>query len=873
MRIGWIVSDTSERVASTRYRCHYPAIALESHGYESRFYHRSADAIGELDQLDVVVLVKRVDGRGAELAQLARSKGKRVVIDMCDNILVWSYEKTPDQRSAQHLIAASLFADVMVFASSALADAVRPYLPASAHLVVIPDQVETRESVAAAERLTARQLRVQPSGQRRGTPLGRIVAFAKFAVVSPGEARRVVRRKLSLPGASGMAGTKRSRTPLARLAAFARFAVVSPAEARQVLRRKLSLPGASGSAVTNSSVIKEGPLKVANPNAAIAKVVPEMRDPQTRSVVWFGNYGAPHSDFGMLALLKAVPALEAVSRDVDLELVIVSNSEKTYASYVAPLPIRSRYIPWSSTAVFDALAQADVCLLPFGDDDFSVTKSANRAALALAHGVPVVASPLESHEPLRDCIVVGEWERGLRRYLGADRFAAREADVAKARPLLDLLYSSEATARAWLEILDEAQRPLRFGRAIQARGSDVAVLLGLGQDLDVLLPVIDALRRRRDVRLKVLLAEGLVDRSPRVLKAMIERGIVPYALERALILEGDDRAVRGLDALITGAETSLNPHRVPHALTLAAQSVGVETYTLQHGIENVGLSYFDDVHDAQVEIAADHILTWADPVRLPSAVPPGTRARCRVVGRTSKIEAQVVTLPDELAGRQIVGVFENLHWHRYSEAYRKAFIYDVAALARERPDLTVLVKPHHAGQFLVKNPGFAEAAPSNLVIANPTDPRWEPYTAPALIPLCVAVVTTPSTVALDAAELDVPVAVAAYDLKLPAFEGLPQLRCAEDWLGFLAGAIADPVGARATATAYRDRVRLPGDAAERVVEFVLSRTEGRRQRTRIPAYGAGVGQVCVALSATPRESAAPGLGLTSDVESAVRTAH
>ncbi len=861
MRIGWIVSDTSERVASTRYRCHYPAIALKSHGYDSRFYHRSADAIGALDQLDVVVLVKRVDAQGAELAHLARSKGKRVVIDMCDNVLVWNYEKTPDRRGAQHLVAASLFADVMVFASSALADAVRQHLPARAHLVVIPDQVETRESVAAAERLTAEQFRVQPSFERRGTPLGRIFAFAKFALASPAEARGVVRRKLFLSGASGMAVTKRPRTPLGRIAAFARFAVASPAEARQVVGRKLFLPGASGNAVTNSPLIEDGPAKVVNPSAAIVKTALDARDPQPRSVVWFGNYGAPHSDFGMLALLKAVPALEAVSREVDLELVVVSNSDKTFASYIAPLPIRSRYVPWSPMAVFDALAQADVCLLPFGDDDFSVTKSANRAVLALAHGVPVVASPLSSHEPLRDCIVIGDWERGLRRYLGVDRVAARESDVAKARPLLDLLYSSEATARAWLEILNEAQRPLQFGRAIQARGTDVAVLLGLGQDLDVLLPVIDALRRRRDVRLKVLLAEGLVDRSPRVLKAMIERSIVPYALEREPVLQGDDRAVRGLDALITGAETSLNPHRVPHALTLAAQALGVETYTLQHGIENVGLSYFDDVHDAQVEIAADHILTWADPVRFPSAIPTATRARCRAVGRTSKIEAQVVALPGELADRQIVGVFENLHWHRYSEAYRKAFIADVAALARAKPDLTVLVKPHHAGQFLVKNPGFAEEAPANLVIANPADRRWEPYTAPALIPLCVAVVTTPSTVALDAAELDVPVAVAAYDLTLPAFEGLSQLRCTHDWLSFLAGALADPVGARATAAAFRDSVRLPGDAAERVVEIVLSRTEGRR-RAPTPAYGAGAGRACVALPATPPESVAPGFGLT-----------
>ncbi len=794
MRIGWVVPNVSARFASTRYRCYYAALALEAHGYESRIFCRSAEAISALDGLDAVVVVKQVDRKGAELASLAKARGKRVFIDLCDNVLVWSYERVADQRNVQHLVTASIFADAVIVASPALADAVRPALPASTRLLVIADQVETRQSVAAAEGLA-----VRASG-------------GHFAIDATPRWRL------------GRASFLRRGSPLWRASAFAKFAVESPAEAAQVARRKLGLAiGAAGTAArAEPTAPHNGTIELPNPLAAIVASAAEGREPQRRSVLWFGNYGAPHSDFGMLALLKTVPALEAIARDIDIELVVVSNSAKTYAAYIAPMPIRSRYVPWSPDAVFEALDYADVCLLPFGEDDFSVTKSANRAVLALGHGVPVVASPLASHEPLRDCVVLGDWEAGLRRYVGADRAEARAEDVAAARPVLEAHYSPEATARAWLELFAVPPRTLHLGRPADRPRAEVAVLISLSQDLDLLLPVIDALRQRNGVRLKVLLAEGSVAGSQRVLRAMVERGIVPYALERELLLEGDDRIVRGLDALITGAETSLNPHRVPHALTRTANALGVRTYTLQHGLENVGLSYFDDVHDAGIEIAAQHILTWADPARLPEATPVTVRARSRAVGRTSKVDARCMPVPAEIAGRPTIGVFENLHWHRYSEAYRKTFLADMIGLARARSELAVMVKPHHAGLFLIKDPALLEAAPTNLIIVDPRDPRWEPYTAPAMIPLCKAVITTPSTVALDAAELDVPVAVAAYDLKLPVFEGLPELRKESDWREFVAGALADPGAARASTAAFRERVRMPGDAAERIAQIVLA---------------------------------------------------
>ncbi len=71
------------------------------------------------------------------------------------------------------------------------------------------------------------------------------------------------------------------------------------------------------------------------------------------------------------------------------------------------------------------------------------------------------------------------------------------------------------------------------------------------------------------------------------------------------------------------------------------------------------------------------------------------------------------------------------------------------------------------------------------MIANPSDPTWEPYTAPSLLKLSDAVITTPSTVAIDACAAGLPVAVVAYDLNLPRYGLLPLILKENDYFEFL----------------------------------------------------------------------------------------
>src|SRR5687767_11202184 len=92
MKIAWIVSDLRVTIASTRYRCFYPALGLlREFGHQSAFFSMSDAALPLLGNFDVLVFVKRVDGTARRLANEARKAGKAIYLDLCDNIIVSRY--------------------------------------------------------------------------------------------------------------------------------------------------------------------------------------------------------------------------------------------------------------------------------------------------------------------------------------------------------------------------------------------------------------------------------------------------------------------------------------------------------------------------------------------------------------------------------------------------------------------------------------------------------------------------------------------------------------------------------------------------------------------------------------------------------------
>jgi glycosyltransferase involved in cell wall biosynthesis len=177
----------------------------------------------------------------------------------------------------------------------------------------------------------------------------------------------------------------------------------------------------------------------------------------TARVIWFGRHGTFHSESGMGLLRPVIEQLERAHRERPIELVVISNNRIRFDALTHDVKIFTRYETWSNERVFFELSRADLFVMPSARDPFSLCKSANRAVLALANNVPVVASYLESLEPLRDAMVIDDWQAGIRGYLFNPDLVADH--LARARPILADQFSTAAIARMWNAALGDEARP------------------------------------------------------------------------------------------------------------------------------------------------------------------------------------------------------------------------------------------------------------------------------------------------------------------------------------------------------------------------------------------------------------------------------
>ena len=539
-------------------------------------------------------------------------------------------------------------------------------------------------------------------------------------------------------------------------------------------------------------------------------------------ILWYGNHGAAHARFGMLDLLDVREDLERIAREFPVQLIVVSNNREKYEKHIKPFRIPSRYEEWSTERVDRWLAKARVVLIPNSLDEFSVCKSANRAIHALMRRVPVVATPTPGLACLAGAIETGGFYEGLRKYLSDP--AAGKRDTELATTLIAKHFSAPVLGEAWHRTLSTAINSAKARRGAQS--AELVVALNLIQDLDLAVPVIEA-ARARGIPVEVWSSMALLRKSPRVARQLRLTGVnlVGVPDESVYLVDFPSE----MKALLTITETSLGPHKFTRALTERARDMGILTATMQHGLENVGLTYSDEVHPIEeVKIAADRIFLWGGLETLHAGADDALRKRCVPAGCTKP-----TSQPDEeLSGlispsAIVVGVFENLHWHRYSDEYRAFFLDGVARLATAFPGVTFLVKPHHAGMWLTSR--FKGDRPDfpNVVIADPADPAWEPYTAGGLLGRMAAVVTTPSTVALDAARRGLPVAVVAHRIDVARYRPLPELRERDDWQAFLASAL-DPGKSgshRHAAAEFVDSAIRPGDAAGLILDDLVRTTK------------------------------------------------
>lgn len=754
LRVGWKTASLSAHVASVRYRALLPMLALTDAGIESVVFCAAEPA--SLDDLDVLVIVKSLTALDIQLAQSAAERGIHIVFDLCDNIFIAGYGAKGAVDLVQVFQAIAAHVDCIVTTTDPLAATVREIVP-GIRVEVIPDGIETPELVRRGVQLLQQAQQLESARRLR-----RLVDDIRLDIK---RIRKKGPRAILPLGKSYMKRLLRALRERLRMA---------------------SLP--------------------ALPAASLASDLAPLR------IVWFGNHGAPHARFGMLDLLEIREALETVAREFPVELVVISNNRQKYEDNILPLAIASRYVEWSPQAVERWLEGATVAVVPNTLDPFSICKSANRTVLAVTRGVPVVATPTPALQQLADCVHLGEPLSGLRRYLG-DRQAG-VADAAEAAMRARQEYGQLAISRYWMGLLSSmlAQSP-----RTAATPPDVIIVLDLIQDLDLALPVMEALRRQ-SLGTEAWCSASLMQKSPRVLAVLRERNIAfrIMADESTKDMQFPARA----RVLMTVAETNLGPHRFSRQLSEQAISRGLFVCTMQHGFENVGLTYSDAVHDVEhVNIVAQRIYTWGPFSTMHPSIPAGVLGRCVPVGCPKPAlsdAADLSALIDPVL--PVIGVFENLHWHRYDDNYRADFLAGMSRLADAFPAVCFLIKPHHAGLWLTRRYQGGRPVAPNLIIADPQSAAWERYTASALLGRMTAVITTPSTVALDAARRGLPVAVVAGGLALPNYMPLPLIRHSEDWVGFVQGAMNDASRQELvrTSVAFVERTLVQGDAAARI---------------------------------------------------------
>jgi glycosyltransferase involved in cell wall biosynthesis len=239
---------------------------------------------------------------------------------------------------------------------------------------------------------------------------------------------------------------------------------------------------------------------------------PPARSTTVKQVVWFGNYGASHSNFGMFSLKPWLKALGAVHEEIPLELVIVSNNETVYRALVERCTFPTRYVAWSAAAVYSTLASADAALLTTGDDEFCSIKSSNRILQALAAGVPVITTKGPSLTEFEDVIFSGRKEDSLRLCLGPARQRAVPPRLAAAGHAL-ARYQPERLGEMWGTLLKEAIESAREA-GIRDRPNSVLIVVEPGDRLQVLQALLTSARDLPGLEYDLLMSTDVLESQP-----------------------------------------------------------------------------------------------------------------------------------------------------------------------------------------------------------------------------------------------------------------------------------------------------------------------------------------------------------------------
>jgi glycosyltransferase involved in cell wall biosynthesis len=181
-------------------------------------------------------------------------------------------------------------------------------------------------------------------------------------------------------------------------------------------------------------------------------VTPSVIPDSPLRVLWFGNVANISLFENYARVLKTIP---------DVEIVAVTN-----ASSVADLSQRIKgvsFVPWSRESFVGILQSCALSVLPHDGSDKDRAKSNNRMIASITWGVPAIVSrTIEYERTAREAGVTPALFNDETELVAAiEHFRSREARrayLAAAQPEIWRLYSPEAVARKFLDIVARARR-------------------------------------------------------------------------------------------------------------------------------------------------------------------------------------------------------------------------------------------------------------------------------------------------------------------------------------------------------------------------------------------------------------------------------
>ncbi|HEY0629396.1 MAG TPA: hypothetical protein VGD23_08710 [Sphingomicrobium sp.] len=176
------------------------------------------------------------------------------------------------------------------------------------------------------------------------------------------------------------------------------------------------------------------------------------RNADALRLIWFGKCKKGYA--GIEHLDPVVRLLETLPLPRPVTLTVVSNRRKIYRRSASKWQVPKFYLPWSLATFDTALRLHDVAIIPVDRNDYTVGKSINRPATALMAGLGVIADPIPAYEELAPFIYLGDWERGLIEYAGAD--PRKDRRIGGAQSYLRQRYGAAAIAECWADIIDRA---------------------------------------------------------------------------------------------------------------------------------------------------------------------------------------------------------------------------------------------------------------------------------------------------------------------------------------------------------------------------------------------------------------------------------